>query len=178
MNESDSMSWSIDPELLAGLRLDEAKRALTEGNLERALLEAEELLGEHPNHTEALYIVGEAALSLRNAALAREAFTQYLALAEPMPLALLGLAIARFELLDFSGSLESLSDALATNPEMAEAWYTRALILERTDQEEASVEAFAQAHALAPEHCPPPPPYPEPDWEQQLSAAHSLLPGE
>ncbi len=59
-----SGTWTVEPGTLLALRLGEAEKALTTGELDRTLIEAEELLDEDPSHKKALELVSQAALGM------------------------------------------------------------------------------------------------------------------
>jgi len=168
--------WTVDPRALAQLRLDKAVAALEQGKIDLALVEAEELLDEHPDHLDALFLVGDAALTQGDAPVAESAFSRYLALDPGAPGALAGLAAARFELADLAGCIAAAAEATARDPGIAEAWYFTGLALERLGRPVESREAHARATQLAPASYPPVGEVDAATWRAAVAAARALLP--
>ncbi len=168
--------WTVDPRALAALRLTKAADAYQSGDIAQALVEAEELLDDHPDHLDALYLVGDASLRQGDAPVAEAAFSRYLALEPASAEALAGLAAARFELADLAGTIGAAAQATALEPELAEAWYYTGLALERLGRPVESREAHARATQLAPTAYPPVGVCDDATWQAALSAAHGLLP--
>jgi tetratricopeptide (TPR) repeat protein len=168
--------WTVDPTALAALRLSKAADAYQSGDVEQALVEAEELLDDHPEHLDALYLVGDASLRQGDAPVADAAFSHYLTLAPGNADALAGLAAARFELADLAGTIAAAGEAAAVEPELAEAWYYIGLALERLDRPVEAREAHARATELAPTSYPPVDECDDATWQIALAAGRGLLP--
>ncbi len=168
--------WTVDPRALAALRLSKAADAYQAGDPAQAVVEAEELLDEHPDHLDALYLVGDASLRLGDAPVAEAAFGRFLALSPGNPDALAGLAAARFELADLAGTISAAAEASKADPELPEAWYYTGLALERLGRPVEAREAHARATQLAPTAYPPVGEVDEATWQAALSAAYVLLP--
>lgn len=169
--------WQVDPETMIALRLSRAAETLEAGDAEGALVEVEELLEDHPDNLDALFLTGEAALALRDAGMAREAFEHYLSLSADHPQALEGLCVARFESVDFAGALEAARGANRVEPDRARAWYYEGLVLERAGDSRAATRAFEAANALAPDTYPLPRSFSEAAWEEALVRGRRMLPG-
>jgi tetratricopeptide (TPR) repeat protein len=177
--------WHIAPEIRAGLRLQTVKKALDQGDWQTAVLEAEELLHEEPEHQEALFLLAEALLELGDVEGAREAYEQHLELAtqDPSPDparmagALCGLAVARYECCDLPGSVEAARECIRIAPDLAEAHYYLGLALERMPgRKSESVTPFIAANRLDPEAYPLPVQLSPRQWEGAVKAAVGLLP--
>jgi tetratricopeptide (TPR) repeat protein len=148
MGSSQGGTWSVEPRLLAALRLDKAHKALAAGKATEAIIEAEELLDEDPSHVDALIVVGAASLDLSESLAADAAFSRALELLPDHSGALAGLAVARFELADLEGSVAAAARATSRDPELVEAWYYQAMALERLGREDAAATAYQRAHSL------------------------------
>jgi len=168
--------WTVDPRALAALRLSKAADAYQSGDVAQAVVEAEELLDDHPDHLDALYLVGDASLRQGDAPVAEAAFSRYLALQPGSAEALAGLAAARFELADLAGTIASAAEATAAEPGLAEAWYYTGLALERLGRPVEAREAHARATQLAPTAYPPVGVCDDATWQAALSAGRALLP--
>jgi tetratricopeptide (TPR) repeat protein len=168
--------WTVDPSALAQLRMDQAVEALQRGDVDLALIEAEELLDEHPDHLDALYLVGDASLRHGDAPVAESAFRRFLELEPASPGALVGLAAARFELADLAGTIAATSQATLQDPAMAEAWYYTGLALERLGQPVEARAAHARATQLEPVGYPPVGEVDSATWQAALAFAMQLLP--
>ena len=170
--------WVVDPDIIAAMRLDKARRAFDAGEVDTALVEAEELLEQRPDDTDALRVVGRAALTIGDAAMAASAFNQLVALAGPEEATTWsGLALARLELADFEGGLAAADRALGLDAALAEAWCARAMCLDRVGRAVEAVADYARAHELQPTHYPLPVQLPAATWARALGVARRSLPG-
>ncbi len=169
--------WVIDPETMISMRLKKGRDALARGEPSMALVEAEELLDEHPGHTDALSLSGEAALALRNAPLARVTLEQVLEVRPDSAAVHDLLAVARFECVDWPATLASAKAAIAADPSLARAWYYQGLALERTGDAEGALRCFERAETLDGERWPLPRNFSEAAWEDGLNRGRRLLPG-
>jgi tetratricopeptide (TPR) repeat protein len=176
MNEAPPGAWTIDPATLLILRLEKAENALKRGEFDGALVEAEELLDEHPAHPRALQLTAQAALGMGDALTALAGLTRYMELHSPDSTTLVTLAAARFECVDFPGALAAAGQATTLDSTMAEAWYYQGLAAERMGQAELCSTCFAKAEALAPDRLRHPRAYTSLPWDAILQDALSTLP--
>jgi tetratricopeptide (TPR) repeat protein len=167
---------SLDPGAVSALRLDRSREAYRNHDLVTAMLEAEELLGEEPDNTEALEVLGDTELELGHGREAALVFEHLLDLQPEEPLYLTGLAIARFLHTDFEGALAAGLEALAKVPDLTEAHAYVGLALERMGRQEEADQHLAQAATLDPEGWAPPPALHEIPWQPLLDAAMALVP--
>ena len=171
-----SGTWTVDPGTLQALRLGEAQKAVESGELDKALIEAEELLDEDPSHPKALEVVSQAALGMGDVVMALEALNRFVELHTPDSRILHALAVARFQAVDYSGALAAAEQATALDKQLTAAWYYQGLALERMGRCEAAVERFKVAAEQEPEQFPIHPGWSEVDWDDVLSAALDRLP--
>ena len=157
------------------LRLKSARAAFDKKNFLGALIEAEELLDHHPDHLLSLMIVGDSSLEIGEAMGAEAAFTRVLEFQPESTAALSGLAISRFELTNFSGAIDSATQAIALKASHAEAYYIRGLAHEFAGQAGEAEGDFETAQVMAPEHYPLPDVPKDEDWPEIIEAAKSLL---
>lgn len=176
-DERSHRPWSVDPDTMISLRLKKAREALLRGEAEAALIEAEELLEEHPGHADALFLVGDAAQTMRDSGMARLAFEQYLERRPATASALEGLAVARFECVEFQAALEAARASVEVEPGRARAWYYHGLLLERLGDQEGATRCFDRANALEPAGHPQPRTWSDAAWEEALEKGRKLLPG-
>lgn len=169
--------WVIDADTVISLRLKQAREALASGNASLALVEAEELLSELPDQAEALFMSGEAALLMRDAAMAESAFERFLDLSPQHAAAMEGLAVARFEQVNFPGAEEAANAAVALDGRRARAWHYLGLVRERLGDPDGAMEAFDQALRLAPKTYLPPRSFSDVAWEDALARGRKNLPG-
>ena len=155
--------WTIDPDTLVQLRLARAQSLLDGGQLHAALVEAEELLAQIPGHTNALKIVGEVALTMGDATMAAEAYSELLESRPAEADFLAGLAMAHFGLAQLTVSENLARQALGLHPDHAQAWFCLGLNLERGEHPQSAKEAFNNAYSRNPERYPL-----RPDLEQDL----------
>ncbi len=140
-----------------------------------AILEAEELLEEEPDHLEALFLVGEANLELGDAHGADAAYARFLELVPRHPMALCGMGIARFELTDMDGCLMCTQAVLEVNPDSPEAWYYQGLAQEWQGLTDESRSSLDKAANLDGNRYPRIEPLSEAGWNEALLQAFSLL---
>jgi tetratricopeptide (TPR) repeat protein len=169
--------WLVDPDTLRSLRIEKVRERMAQGDPHATIVEAEELLTEDPDHLEALFLLGDAALEVGDAGLASLAFTHYLQLRPGYPPGLTGLAIARFFVADPEGCQVAAREAAEADPELPEAWYYLGLALERLGEDDVAKDAMATANRLKPEAFPPPLELSESEWEDVLRDAMRTLPG-
>ena len=176
MTPTPGSGWTVDPSLLAAMRLGHARKALDEEEPDNAVAEAEELLDQEPDNLEALRVVAEAELELGTASVARLAFERCLALDDTDPHAWSGLAIAAFEVADLEGAARSAREAVARDPDLGEAWYYLGLALERTERLSDAAKALARATDLDALRFPTPTRLDDDAWVQAIHAAVDKLP--
>jgi tetratricopeptide (TPR) repeat protein len=169
-------TWTVDSSTLVALRLREADKALNEGRLDHALIEAEELLDEQPSHQRALEIVSQAALGMGDVVMALEALNRFVELHNPGPRVLQTLAVARFEAVDFAGALAAAEQATGLDSRMAPAWYYQGLALERIGKPATAKSRFKRAADLDPTGFPIPLLWEDLPWAKLLDDAMDATP--
>ncbi len=169
-------SWTVDPNTLAALRLVEAEKAFEQGDLDRALIEAEELLDEHPIHPRALDLVAHSALEMGDVMMALEALNRLIEHHTPTARILHAVAVARFQAVDFPGALEAAEQATALDPLQTPSWYYQGLALERLGKQTQANGHFETAAKQDPEHFPLIQNWDEIPWDHLLESALDLLP--
>lgn len=168
-------AWSVDPDSLLDLRRTRAAQALRQGEPGRALVEAEELLGVHPDDTDALAMVGEAALELGDSLLALRAYDGVVARSPDQAAAWIGLGLARLHEAEPQLAIEALGRGLELDDGQALGWYGLALARELLGQD--SAEARERARSLDPARFPLPAAVDAATWEQAVRRARHGLPG-
>lgn len=158
------------------LRLSEAERAIQEGALDRALIEAEELLDENPAHARGLALVAHASLGMGDILTALAALNRFVELHPPDARILQSLAAARFEAVDYAGALAAAEQAAALDPSVGAAWHYQGLALERLGKLDLAKDRFATAHAKEPAGFPLAIEWDTVNWEQLLEASIGQLP--
>lgn len=171
-DERSGGMWSLDPDTRAALRLDRIRRAMDAAAWDEAILEAEEMLDEEPNHPEALYLLGGATLELGDAVVARLALEQAIRLGFDAPDVLCALAVARFEACDIVGAVEAAREAIRQDPAQAEAHWTLGLALAwLPDAGAESIGSMSAARQLDPTRFPFPLELTQADWEAAIRDA-------
>jgi tetratricopeptide (TPR) repeat protein len=165
----------MDQGLVREMRLKKAAEALARGEPDAAIVEAEELLDDAPENIQALILVGDASLEIGSPAVAREAFEAVLTHVPDHGGALSGLTIARFELGDLDGCVESAMEITRAQPLLPEPWYYMGLALERLGAAREAAGALTSAARLAPETYPLLTPLDEGDWGKVLTKAAGML---
>lgn len=166
--------WRIDAGTRHVLRFDRARAAFDAGDWAVAVVEAEELLDESPDHPDALRLVGNASLELGQPEIAADAFGQLLEAGSAGADVYSGLAVALFDLCEIPRSIVMAREAIKRRPDDAEAHYTLGLALERTGSAESATH-FAAARQLDPELYPFPLRLKTADWERAYEAALNLV---
>ncbi len=175
MSDQTPPMTGLAGEGLLAFRYQQAKARFDVRDWMGAILEAEELLEEAPDHLEALFLVGEASLELGDAHGADAAYARFLELVPRHPLALCGMGIARFELTDMDGCLMCTQAVLEVEAESPEAWYYQGLAQEwqgLTEEAQASLEKAASLDGV---RFPKVVALPEDGWNEALLQAFSLL---
>jgi tetratricopeptide (TPR) repeat protein len=164
--------WQIDGDTRMVLRLERARAAFAQGNALGATVEAEELLDEDPDQADALEIVAESAIELNHAEVAASAFEDCIRLGLATSTVMAGLAVARFDLCDLEGAIESAREAIRLDARSARGHHFLAMALARTPGGAAeSAEHLATAHRIDPERFPAPLRLTGSQWEKALTRA-------
>ena len=169
-------TWTVDSATLLSLRLEEAEKAFDAGDLDRALIEAEELLDEDPSHPKALALVGRSALRMGDIVMALEALSRFAELHTPDARVLHALAVARFQAVDYPGSLLAAEQASALDSSLTAAWHYQGLALQRLGNSEKADKCFQKAAELDPVQFPLHPGWADLDWASMLDLSISRLP--
>lgn len=170
-----SGTWTVDPGTIQALRLGEAQKALACGELDKALIEAEELLDEDPSHPKALEFVSQAALGMGDVVMALEALNRFVELHTPDSRILHALAVARFQSVDYPGALAAAEQATALDKQLTAAWHYQGLALERMGRSEAA-DRFKVAAEQDPDNFPQHRGWSDIDWDSILCGALDRLP--
>jgi len=171
------MSWQVDPEITAMLRIEKIVQLMQKRDHQQAIIEAEELLEQDPNHAKGLFLLAESLLEQGEMESAVATYEQHLRLAEPIPCSLVGLGIARFGLCDFAGCMESCRKVIELAPDRAEAYFYLGLCLEREPGGRAeAVQCLVTAQRLAPEIYPLPLELTDEEWQALLQQALAQMP--
>lgn len=179
MSEDDDVvgSWTLDDATRLRIRTERIEGAIGERDWHTAIIEAEELLDDSPDNTQALLRLADATLEIPDAEGAAQAYEQYLRrVSDPEPRSLAGLAVARFELCELMGCIEVAREALRRDPEQPTASYYLSLALERTDGPgPESQAAFEVAHTLDPTSFPRPISLADDQWTRVVEEAAAQL---
>ena len=168
--------WNHDPETRITMRLERVRRAMADADYVSAMIEAEELLDESPNHAEGLFLLAESMLELGDAEGAAEVYAHHLQLVGSDIPSLIGLSIARFSTCDIPGAVQAAREAVRLAPDNAEAHYHLGLALERQpNRRSEAVSALAAANQLDPEHYYYPLDLSDSMWHTALELALSRL---
>jgi len=171
------MSWQVDPEITAMLRVEKILQLMQKREHQQAIIEAEELLEQTPNHAKGLFLLAEALLERGEMESAVATYKQHLSIAEPIPCSLVGLGIARFGMCDFTGCAENCRQAIDLAPDRAEAYYFLGLCLEREPGGRAeAAQCLVTAQRLAPENYPLPLELTDEEWQALLQQALAQMP--
>ncbi|MCP4810482.1 MAG: hypothetical protein GY913_08660 [Proteobacteria bacterium] len=148
-------NWGLNLAEIGALRLQHARRAFEDRDPQLALIEAEELLEDEPDNSDALLLVADAALELGQPEISRSAFLHAIDQGPQPAWVLSGYAVACYELSDIDACLLACDQALALQPDLAEAWYYRALALDFQGRGAEAAEAFGAASSHDGKHFPP-----------------------
>ena len=116
------------------------------------------------------------ALVLRLKLMALEALNRFVELHTPNSRILHALAVARFQAVDYPGSLAAAEQATALDKALTAAWHYQGLALERMGKTEAAQERFKEASAQDADNFPAHPGWDDLDWQGILDAALDRLP--
>ncbi len=169
-------TWTVDPKTLSNLRCREAEKALGEGRLDDALIEAEELLDDQPSHMQALAIAGISALRMGDVIMALGALNRFVKLHTPNASILHALAVARFEAIEYPEALSAAEHATAQDPGLAAAWHYQGLALERMGKPNEARQRFLKAADLDSDTFPFPADHEAPRWSVLLERALDATP--
>jgi len=161
---------------MVSLRLSEAERAVQNSDLDRALIEAEELLDENPAHARGLAIAAHAALGMGDILTALAALNRFVELHPPDARILQSLAAARFEAVDYSGALAAAEQATALDPSVGAAWHYQGLALERIGKTDEAAQRFKKANDVDSKAFPLPVGWDDIPWTDLLDVALEGLP--
>ncbi len=175
-SHSSTVAWFSEPSSLTALRVRKTRQAYHNHDLFTALLEAEEILDKDPDNTEALELLGNTELELGHAREALLVFQKLRSLHPDSLDYLGGLAVARFLMADFRGSLRAVMHVLEKKPDLAEANANAGLALERLMMSEKAEHYLKRAAELDPDTFPLPVPEHEIDWSGLLARAMEHLP--
>jgi tetratricopeptide (TPR) repeat protein len=141
----------IDNSTLIQLRLEYCQKLSDQDSHQGALLEIEELLDEHNECVDALYLAGQTYLLLRDSPSAEQCFRQIqrLAFLEDQQAELyLSLALSLFFQYRFSESLEEFKNSLKHNSQTALTWRYQAMAQERCGYLKLAVRSAKTAYKL------------------------------
>ena len=156
---------------VTSMRFQQARALFREKKWMEALVEAEELLDEVPDEPDTLFLVAEACLELGDAVGADAAYVRFLELHPQQVNALVGMAVARFELTDMDGCLTCTRQCLALAEDMAEAWFYQGMALSWLGREEDAEASLERAHGLHAAHYPKVEPLDDKTWEAHIAGA-------
>jgi len=164
--------WRIHTDTRTGLRLERIRGAMSDGEWGTAIVEAEELLDEAPQHPEALFLLAEALLEEGDFELARTAYEQRVRLSGDHTPSLLGLAITAFQTCMLTTAVETAREVVRREPGNAEAHYYLGLALERLPGHGTEgLMSLSAAANLEPERFPLPMQLGEDEWQELVTAA-------
>ena len=178
MDDEIRQGWTLDPHTRLQLRLDRVRKMVDRTAWGEAVLEAEELLDETPDHVEALELLARAQLGMMDAEGAVLTLEQLHAL-DPRWTSerLAALAMARLDTCDLVGAAEAARETLRLDPGSGEAHFVLGLALERLPgRATESAQAFVAANRLDPLAYPFPRQLDAAGWEQALTTAMLQLP--
>ena len=164
----------IDASIILQMRLEHCQRLLDNDEQVNALLEIEEILDEHNECIDALYLAGQTYLLLRDSLSAELCFRKIkkLAFLEEQQAELhLSLALALFFQYRFPESLAELKNALRHNNQTALTWRYQGMVQERLGHSKVARLSAKNAYSIDPEN------NIIPDWniEHNISDLNSSL---
>lgn len=169
-------AWVIDANVMAGLRLGAASGALSSGDADRALAEAELLLHRTPDDIDALAVVGRAAVRTGDGGMAQIALERVVDARPTAAEAWALLALARLLTADADGAVRAAEEATRLAPDAPLGWHHLAVALERCGRGAAAEQASEVAERLDPRVFVRPQVWDEGQWTRALTAARGLLP--
>ncbi len=178
MEDDVAQGWAIDQQTRLAMRMASIHAAIAGGDHDLAIIEAEELLDEEPDHAGALFLLAECLLELGDAAGAVPVYEHKLTLEAADGPTLTGLAIARFDSCDLPGCIEAAREAIRIESDRAEAHFYLALALERSPGRRAeSLACMMAARQLDAQSYPFPIELTSAEWEAALNDAILSVPG-
>ena len=165
--------WSLDPSVRSAMRLDHLRKLVAQERYLDAVMEAEELLDDEPEHTEALELLARSSQALGDAEGARQALEQLLDLIDtPSAEVLSDLAAASLDCCDIDGAIGAARAALGSAAGLASAHYVLGLALEyKPGAGVESTSAMAAARSLDPATYPFPLVLEKGQWEAAVGTA-------
>lgn len=133
-------------------RLDEARKALQDGNPKEALSVSQSLLEVDPRNVGALNIAGVSAFQLGNTENAIDLFRTAIAFEPGNAEALTNLANALAAQGDASDAAKTYAAAMQADPKYADAPFNLGVLLETGNRHAEALEAYDRALALVPGH--------------------------
>lgn len=173
MDDDIRQGWVLDPETRTQMRLEQVRKLIESMAWHEAVLEAEELLDEAPDHVPALELLAKAQLGMMDAEGAVLTWEQVHTL-DPSPQShrLAGMAMARFDTTDLVGAVEAAREAVRLEPGLAEAHFVLGLALDRLPGRSVeAAQALVAANRLDPLAYPFPMRLDAKGWEQALTTA-------
>lgn len=172
---TSAAAWVIDAAVMAGLRLGAASGALSEGDADRALAEAEQLLHRNPDDIDALVVVGRAAVRTGDGAMAAAALRRVLDARPELGECWALLSLALLLEADPDGAVEAAERATTESPEAPLGWHHLAVALERAGRPSEASAAALRAEALDPRTFARPTSWSDEEWTRALIAAREGL---
>jgi tetratricopeptide (TPR) repeat protein len=167
-----SGSWTIDTETRVQLRLQRLEQAVSNCDLTTAVVEAEELLDEQPNHPKALRVLAECLLELGDSLGALNVYEHLGDLGLADPELLLRSAEAAYESCQLELGAQYARTVLKHSSESPEGHYYLGLCLEWLPGQSArAASAFLAAFHLEPEGFPLPITVQDSEWEKLIEKA-------
>lgn len=169
--------WTLDPEVRDALRLERAHAAFQRGDLLTAVVEAEELLSDSPEHVDALALLADVTLDLGDSTGAMAIYEHLLEHVSATPELLTALSIARFESCEISGAISAAREAVRLDPSSSDAHYVLGMCLERSaGRSSEAIASLLAAHQLDAERFPMPAVIADDEWESLYVSALTQLP--
>jgi tetratricopeptide (TPR) repeat protein len=172
------LGWGLDPATRTHLRLQRTRDAMRARRFDEAVVEAEELLDDDPRHVDALWLLAEAAMELRDFITAVQAYRSIISQGQPRPAVLASMASACFECAEFDDAEHHAKLAIAACPDLPEPHHILGLCAERHGSAAEAMCHFEMAHRLRPLAFPFPIELSTSDWQLVLSNAFAALPPE
>lgn len=131
--------------------LDGARSAFHRGDWAAAELQLRPYLQDHPNSSEALYLLAEAELHLNKPKDSLETFTRAAKLTPPSALQLRFVALDYVLLNDYTDAGKWIVVSLQANPRDGESWYTLGRIRQTENRFADAISAFQKALEFMPQ---------------------------
>ena len=167
-----SGSWTIDAETRLQLRVERIRKSINSCDLTGAVVEAEELLDEQPDHPTALRLLAGCLLDLGDAVGALQVFKHLTTLGAVDFDLMLHTATAAYESCELELCVAITDELIAAQPDCGEAHFYRGLCLERMQgRSAAAFSAFTAAYHLDPKAFPMPLHVRDSEWEELVKEA-------